>query len=405
VVAELERRPHREIVSPTHHHDILVVGASAGGVTAVTELLGRLPRDLAAAVFVVVHLDPAADSHLAEIINREQGLQATQARHGDVIQAGHVWIAPPDHHLMVRPGKVEVVRGPRENRHRPSVDVLFRTAAAAYDSRVIGVVLTGYQDCGTAGLLSIKARGGLAVVQDPTEAVAPNMPRSAIAHVAVDHVVRLRDMPDLLEGLVRRPAGPRPGRVQKEVTQMEGKDLGSKEAELVCPSCQGQLTIADVDGYLTFRCHVGHAFSLQALSSEQAEEVERALWASVRALEEAARLSNRLAQTTSGTMRARFDEQEEAQRAHADVVRGIVLGGQVLNREDARGITETASANTNASERAALASGWRSLQSGGEDPQVAAAHQVNARGAQSNGRPTAKVAKRQKRTAKNGSRQ
>ena len=207
-------------------------------------------------------------------------------------------------------------------------------------------------------------------------------------------------MPDLLKGLVRRPAVPPPGRVPKEVTQMEGKELGFKDAELVCPSCQGKLTVADVEGYLAFRCHVGHAFSLQALSSEQAEEIERALWASVRALEEAARLSHRLAETTSGSMRARFVEREEAQRAHADVVRGIVLGGEVLNSEDPRIIAETSGANTTAPDTAILASGWQSLQSGGQDPQIAAANQVNGRRGRSPARPSTKAEKSEKPSAR-----
>jgi two-component system chemotaxis response regulator CheB len=321
-----------------HHHDILVIGASAGGVEAVRDLVRELPRDLPAAVLVVVHLDPSSDSRLAEILSSEHGLRASAARHGDTIQPGHVWVAPPDHHLMVRPGHLEVVRGPRENGHRPAVDVLFRTAAAAYGPRVVGVVLTGYLDCGTAGLMSIKARGGLAVAQDPTDAFAASMPASAIRNVRVDRVATLDDMPHVLEELVRRPAGPAAEPVEREVEQMEGHQVGSSDVELVCPNCQGKLTVSESAGFSTFRCHVGHAFSLQSLSAAQAEEVERALWAAVRALDEAAGLSHRVASAMSGAMRDRFLEREKDHRAHARVVRDILLRGDLLSPQDSAAI-------------------------------------------------------------------
>lgn len=321
-----------------HHHDILVIGASAGGVEAVRDVVRQLPRDLPAAVLVVVHIDPSADSRLAAILSSEHGLRASTARHDETIRPGHVWVAPPDHHLMVRPGRLEVVRGPRENGHRPAVDVLFRTAAAAYGPRVVGVVLTGYLDCGTAGLMSIKARGGLAVVQDPADAFAPSMPTSAIRSVRVDRVVSLDDMADVLEELVRQPAGPVLEPVRREVKQMEGDQLGSSDVEVVCPNCQGKLTVSEMEGHPTFRCHVGHAFSLQGLSAAQAEEVERALWAAVRALEEAAALSRRVASTMSGGMRARLLEREKDQRAHAEVVRDILLKGDLLSPQDSAAI-------------------------------------------------------------------
>jgi len=317
-----------------HHHDILVIGASAGGVEAVRDLVGNLPLDLPAAVFVVVHLHPASDSRLAEILSSEHGLQASTARHGASIRPGHVWVAPPDHHLMVRRGKMEVVRGPRENGHRPAVDVLFRTAAAAYGPRVVGVVLTGYLDCGTAGLLSIKARGGLAVVQDPAGAFAPSMPMSAIQNVRVDRVATLESMPGVLDHLVRQSAGRAARPVGRQVKAADGSQAGSSSVELVCPSCQGKLTVSDVGGFKEFRCNVGHAFSSQGLAAAQADEVERALWAAIRALEDAAGLSQRVGATMSGAMRARFVEREKDQRSYAGVVRDILLHGRVLSPQD-----------------------------------------------------------------------
>ena len=326
-----------------HTHDIVVIGASAGGVEAVRNLLRDLPRDLPAALFVVIHLDPSHESRLAELLAHPGGLPTRHAENGDVIQRGQVLVAPRDRHLLVRMDRVEVVHGPRENGHRPAVDPLFRTASAAYGPRVIGVVLTGNLDCGTAGLLSIKSRGGLAVVQDPAEAAAPSMPRSAVAHVPVDHVVGLASMPSLLRRLVATEAGSWPAAVRREVREMEGSKLGA-EVELVCPNCHGKLTVSDVGGYKTFRCHVGHAFSLQGLTAAQAEEVESALWAAVRALEEAAGLSRRVAHAMTGAMRERLLEKERTQSEQADVVRALVMGGQSLSAADAEPAQEQANA-------------------------------------------------------------
>jgi two-component system chemotaxis response regulator CheB len=320
--------------SPQDTHDIVVIGASAGGVDAVRRLLRGIPRDLPAAVFVVIHLDPSHESQLPALLEHAGGMPARAAENGDVIRPGQILVAPRDRHLLLRTDRVEVVHGPRENGHRPAVDALFRTASAAYGPRVIGVVLTGNLDCGTAGLLSIKSRGGLAVVQDPAEAAAPSMPSSAIAHVRVDHVARLSDMPSLLRRLVGSKPGTWPTEVRREVRQVEGAKLGD-DVELVCPDCHGRLTVSDVDGYKRFRCHVGHAFSLQGLTAAQAEEVESALWAAVRALEEASALSRRVARTMTGAMRERLLEKERAQSEQADVVRALVLGGQSLSPFDA----------------------------------------------------------------------
>ncbi|MDB4990676.1 MAG: CheB methylesterase, partial [Myxococcaceae bacterium] len=177
-----------------YHRDILVFGASAGGIEALVEILANLPPDLPATLFVVQHLSPAYQSRLPELLSRGTPFRALYPVHGQEIAPGHIYVAPPDNQLLLRQGYVQVNRGPKENGHRPSVDALFRSAARAYGPRVIGVVLSGFLDCGTAGLMSIKARGGLAVVQDPDEAFAAEMPRSAINHVRVDHICKLKEM-------------------------------------------------------------------------------------------------------------------------------------------------------------------------------------------------------------------
>lgn len=310
-----------------------MIGASAGGVKALLGLAGSLPADLAASVFVSLHMYPGAASTLPELMSARGPLRAIHAVHGEPIERGRIYVSPVDNHLMLRPGYLHVVRGPKENGHRPAVDALFRSAARAYGGRVIGVVLTGFGDCGTAGLLSIKARGGLAVVQDPASADAPDMPRSATRHVEVDHVVQLAQLPGLLARLCAEPAGPESVPAMHDLKELEGDEPGGA-AELVCPLCQGVLTTAGRDGFTSMRCHVGHAFSLDSLAAEQADSAERALWSAVRALEESAALAGRMANSANGHLGRRFADRQEAQLGYADRIRNILLSGGMASRAD-----------------------------------------------------------------------
>ena len=315
-------------------HDIVVIGASSGGVEALLQIVAGLPSDLPASVFIVLHLEPGFVSRLPELLSQRGPLRATHAMHGEAIAPGRIYVAPPDNHLMLRPGYMHVVRGPKENGHRPSVDALFRTAAMVYGPRVIGVVLTGYLDCGTAGMMSIKARGGLAVVQDPRDAAVSDMPQSVVTHVAVDHVAPLRHIPGLIARLATEPASAEPAHVPGALMEMEGDEPGVA-AELVCPTCQGKLTESRLNGFHRFRCHVGHAFSLDSIATEQADEVERALWAAVRALEEGASVARRLASSTNGQLRRKFEEKQDVQAQQAQVIRRILLEGRGLTHLDA----------------------------------------------------------------------
>jgi two-component system chemotaxis response regulator CheB len=328
-------------------HDIVVIAASSGGLEALSALTAALPADLGATVFVVMHLQPGFDSRLPELLNRNSPLKSTFALHGETITPGRIYIAPADNHLQLRDGYVQVVRGPKENGHRPAADALFRTASTAYGPRVIGVVLTGYRDCGTAGLLSIKARGGIAVVQSPETAAVPEMPRSAIAHVAVDHVVPLSEIPDLIVRLVKEPAIP----LQTPIPQLaviEGEERGDP-VEIACPLCLGHMTEAKVGDFSYFRCHVGHAFSLASMAAEQAEELERALWAAVRALQESASMAERLGDAAPASLRERMAEKAQAQNQQAETIRDILLGRSRLANRDADVVTradaETAAEN------------------------------------------------------------
>lgn len=297
-----------------------------------------MPPQLDAAVFIAIHSAQYFSSSLPELLTNRGPLPARHPLHGDKIVPGHIYIAPPDMQLYVRQGAMDIVRGPKENGHRPSVDAMFRSASLAHGPQVVGVVLSGHQDCGTAGMMSIKARGGVSIVQDPMSALAPDMPRSVLQHVKVDHIVQPSELPKLLTRLVEESLDQSSEVIKMQPDahnrQMEGMELGAP-ADLSCPICQGVLTETVASSFKHFRCHVGHAFSLQSLLAEQNEELERALWAAVRALEESAALNNRLQWNEQGKlMKERFNEKAMTQLAQANLIREILLYGSPLSPKE-----------------------------------------------------------------------
>jgi two-component system chemotaxis response regulator CheB len=254
-------------------------------------------------VLVVVHFPESAVSVLPRILNRAGTLPARAARDRDALLPGRIYVSTPGAHLLLEPGCVRVIRGPKENGHRPAIDPLFRSAATAYGNRVIGVVLSGNLDDGTAGLQQIKRRGGIAVVQDPDEALYPGMPTSAIANTAVDHVVPIDRMPALLAELARQPAeeesmtelDPPPG----EKGAMRDNWLDDEKqppSVYTCPECHGTLfEVRDTEAIPHYRCRVGHGFTTETLMVGQADVLEAALWTALRALEEHTSLARRMA--------------------------------------------------------------------------------------------------------------
>jgi two-component system chemotaxis response regulator CheB len=307
------------------HRDIVVLGASAGGVEALSTVLRPLPEDLPAALFVVLHTSAESPGVLAQILDRDAKIPVHEASDGEPIRHGRVYVARPDRHLMLEERRVRVVRGPKQNRHRPALDPLFRSAALAFGPRVIGVVLTGNLDDGTAGLRAIKDRGGLAIVQDPREARFPGMPQSALNHVEVDRVLALAAIAGALQAAVEEPLEmvqppPRPdlqveARSDAGEGHMEDMEAIGTPSVFSCPECSGTLWEVGHADLLRFRCRVGHAYTAENLVGEQAEAAEDALWAALRSLEENVTLARRMAERFGRTPAAASLSGRYAQKA------------------------------------------------------------------------------------------
>lgn len=285
--------------------DIIVIGASAGGVDALQRFCASLPANFPAPIFIVQHMSPSARSVLPQLLTRAGPLPARLPEDGDTIEPGVIHVAGPDLHMLLREGRILMRRGPHENRTRPAVNALFRSAAVAYGSRVVGVVLTGMLDDGTEGLIAIKAAGGTSVVQDPADAEWPSMPQNAVKRDHVDHVLPLAELGALLVQLVRDEAGPDiplPPEYAIE-DRIAAQDFAVMESDIVtpgepsrisCPDCGGVLNQIVAEDELRFRCQVGHAFTPLGLAEAQTDELERALGIAVRTHRDRIRLFNQM---------------------------------------------------------------------------------------------------------------
>lgn len=326
------------MTSTTYKPDIVVVGASAGGVDALQRIVQGFPGDLTATVLIVLHIHAESRSLLAPLLARNSSVPVLAAEDGQPVKRGHIYVAQPDRHLTVEADHVRVTQGPAQNRHRPSIDVLFRSAAVHYGPRVIGVVLTGFLSDGTAGLQAIKDFGGISVVQDPATALIPSMPESALRNAEIDHVVPLEEIPKLITRLTSQTQTRPPMAKQLvELHRLEAEaDLGrpvdldklAKPSSYLCPDCGGGLW--EVNGAPTrFRCRVGHGYSLDQLTKSLDEQVESALWAAARSLEDRAALSRRLAEQWrergADEVSRHFQRRGDESAEHASVLR-LLLG-------------------------------------------------------------------------------
>jgi two-component system, chemotaxis family, protein-glutamate methylesterase/glutaminase len=323
--------------------EIVVMGGSAGAAEAVAQILQALPADFPAAVLVALHLAPTSHEWLASVLRRDSRLPVTSPTGEQSIEAGRVYAARPDHHLIVKDGRVLTNRGPHENLWRPSIDVLFRSAAVAYGNRAIAVLTSGELDDGTSGLQAIKACGGTTVVQNPDGAPFPAMLQTALANVIVDHSPSLRDIPQLLVRLVREPLGPAvaiPESLRKEARMVEAPESaprlmleGGPPIELSCPECGGPVWRDKSDG-AQLRCLVGHAFHLKSFASDTDERIDRTLWAAIRMFEQRVNISRMLAQQERSQGREKraqlYDARAEESHDHAQRLRELHLNGRAM---------------------------------------------------------------------------
>ena len=320
-------------------HDIVVIGASAGGIQAIKKLVAGLPADLPAAIFVATHLPQFGKSMLPEIINNAGNLPARHAADNEPIKRGRIYIAPPGRHLVVDEGHMRVTTGPSENGFRPAIDVLFRSAAKAHGRRVIGVVLTGLLDDGTAGLLSVKRGGGVAIVQDPQDAMHADMPRNALTYVEPDYCLPLDEIGPALVKLIQNHSNPGSSRelngeagasdrMEENLEEMEEGEAPEGPALSACPACGGVVLEMRDGNMLQFQCRVGHRYSPESLLAQHAENVETAMWVALRSLEEHAALSKRMANhwrdMESERIAAGFDKRAAEAEKNADLLRKVL---------------------------------------------------------------------------------
>ena len=326
-------------LSPTTR-DIVIIGGSAGALAPLKCIASLLPRDLPAAVFVVLHVSADFRSYIPQILNSAGPLEARHAEDGELVQRGTIYVAKPDFHLLLEDGHIRESRGPRENRHRPAIDPLFRTAARLYGRRVIGVILSGNLDDGAAGLMTVKMRGGLAIVQEPNEALSPEMPTNAIRYAQPEYILPVGEIAKMIAKSVRSEpsegeAGPMEDKEGRKSSASEPdvadlraaveEEKSGEPSEFACPECHGVLWEERNGELVRYRCRVGHAYTESALSGEMSQATEAALWASLRALAEQSALLKRMANRSGEKLGARYRDQAAGIDEHCDTIKKILL--------------------------------------------------------------------------------
>lgn len=321
--------------------DRVVIGGSAGAAEALREIVARLPADFPAAILVVIHAAPSAPRLLAPLLRAAGKLPADYAEDGAAMELGRIYVAPPDRHLVVRNGVMHVLRGPKENRSRPAIDPLFRSAAWSYGPQVIGVLLSGMLTDGTAGAWAIRTCGGIVLAQDPNEARYPEIPQHAIEHVGAHHVLPAAGIAELLQKLAREPVVvaayasrvPEQVKLETKMALIRENDVAEmnrvgKLSPFTCPACNGNLWEINDEHMLRFRCHTGHAFNAEELFEDQDESVENALYAAAAALNESSRLAMAIAERSHAGQRdslaAMYEQKAREAEENANVIRTLL---------------------------------------------------------------------------------
>jgi two-component system chemotaxis response regulator CheB len=329
--------------------DIVVIGGSAGSLEALRKLVAALPANLPAAILVVIHIPNDFPSYLQQILRDSGSLRTIEPREKQKLERGTIYVAPPDRHLLVEDGYVEVSRGPRENRHRPAIDPLFRSAARWHGRRVIGVVLSGQLDDGSSGLMAVKIAEGLTVVQDTREALCPEMPSRAKQYAGAEYELPVAKIADLLveatsnqgasaveaendmQDELRTEAG------KAKLESQANKEKTGKPSAFACPECHGVMWETEEGKLLRFRCRVGHAYTAEALRTALSDSVEEALWAAMRTLEEKAGLLRRIGARAGERQAVSYNEEAGGYDKHAETIRELLVQNQrVQMREESK---------------------------------------------------------------------
>jgi two-component system chemotaxis response regulator CheB len=325
---------------------IVVAGASAGGLDALVALIKQLPEDFPAPVLVVMHISPDATGDvLLNALNTAGRLTCVHAMHGEPVEPGYVYLAPSDHHLMIgETGLLHVTKGAPENRARPGIDPLFRSAAVAFGNRVTGIILTGYLDDGTAGLIAIRRCGGTCIVQDPKDAQYPDMPKNALNQVKPDYCVPVAEMGGILMLLMATEPGkqkaiPEDIRREAKIAERVLSDLASvnslgKQVPFNCPGCGGVLWKMDKGPLVRYRCHTGHAYTTASLLAAQNEKIEETMWIALRMFEERKNLLTTVSKEQKGATSRLAGERAKLSQVHIDRIRAILLADDKATSSD-----------------------------------------------------------------------
>ena len=324
----------------THKRDkiskVVVIGASAGGLNALKKLISQLRKDFPLPILIVRHISADATGNvLLDALNKLNTVKCQHGKNGDNLKPGYLYLAPSDHHLMIGEDlKMLVTKGAQENRSRPAIDPLFRSAAVAFRTGVIGILLTGYLDDGTSGMKAIKRCGGICIVQDPKEAEYPDMPRNAMNNVKIDYCLPISEMGVLLYQLIpqklqKRKPVPEDVLIEAKIAERVLSDLSSvnklgDQVPFNCPGCGGVLWQVEKDSSLRFRCHTGHAYTAASLLAEQTKKIEETMWTALRMFEERKNLLTGIAKGKKSVGSQSALERAKMSQVHIDRIRIIL---------------------------------------------------------------------------------